>query len=242
MVRSILQETLTAVRHDIESARAVRSNLMNASQFEKDKSPRLVVRASIMHRIAKDHFRTIEGLGKTDILGACDTLLSFESSDTNVVAVDWATSVRRQYDENELPRFEQWLREYVRGWGMCDALCCGPVGMLFCDLPKLAPRVRKWITSRNLWFRRAAAVSLIPSVRDKKSWELAIEIADALLLDAEDYVQKGYGWLLKEASKKHQREVFEFVLMRKDRMPRTALRYAIEKMPQSMRQEAMRRE
>ena len=215
---------------------------MNAGQFEKDKTPNLVVRASIVHSIAKNHFRTIKALDKIEILEACDALLSFESSDTNVVAVDWAVFVRRQYDTNDLPRFERWLKEYVRGWGMCDALCCGPLGMLISDFPELAPRARKWTTSRNLWFRRAAAVSLIPSVRNKKSFELAIEIANALLLDAEDYVQKGYGWLLKEASKKYQEEVFEFVLERKDRMPRTALRYAIEKMPQAMRQEAMQRD
>jgi 3-methyladenine DNA glycosylase AlkD len=55
-------------------------------------------------------------------------------------------------------------------------------------------------------------------------------------------VQKGYGWLLKEASRKHQQEVFEFVVKHKRVMPRTALRYAIEKMPQDLRKQAMARD
>ena len=47
--------------------------------------------------------------------------------------------------------------------------------------------------------------------------------------------------MLKEASKKHQEKVFDFVIENKERMPRTALRYAIEKMPKDLRNEAMKK-
>src|SRR5680860_1128849 len=67
------------------------------------------------------------------------------------------------------------------------------------------------------------------------------EISDQLLLDEDDLVQKGYGWLLKVTSHLHQKGVFDYVMKNKENMPRTALRYAIEKMPQSLRQEAMKR-
>jgi 3-methyladenine DNA glycosylase AlkD len=52
-------------------------------------------------------------------------------------------------------------------------------------------------------------------------------------------VQKGYGWMLKVASQVHQKEVIDFIMQRKDKMPRTALRYAIEKMPAELKQRAM---
>lgn len=52
-------------------------------------------------------------------------------------------------------------------------------------------------------------------------------------------VQKGYGWLLKVASQVHEKEVFAYVLKNKKVMPRTALRYAIEKMPKALREKAM---
>ncbi|MDD4614505.1 MAG: DNA alkylation repair protein, partial [Caldisericia bacterium] len=61
------------------------------------------------------------------------------------------------------------------------------------------------------------------------------------LLDTDDMVQKGYGWLLKVASQTHETEVFEYVIKYKSTMPRTALRYAIEKMPPERKQEAMRK-
>lgn len=67
------------------------------------------------------------------------------------------------------------------------------------------------------------------------------EIADILLLDRDDMVQKGYGWMLKAASESHQTEVFNYVLSKKAVMPRTALRYAIEKMPKELKAEAMKK-
>jgi len=240
MSQSVIQTALAAVRGDIEIARKTRVNLMNAGQFEKDGAPNYVVRSNLVHAIAKTHYRKIRESEKKDILDACESLFESPPVETNIVAVDWAVRQRGNYNAPDLARFERWLENYVRGWGLCDAICCGPIGLLFHDFPELAPKTRKWLGAKSLWLRRAAAVSLIPSVRDGISFDLAKDISDRLLLDPEDYVQKGYGWLLKEASKKFQSEVFDFVLRRRDRMPRTALRYAIEKMPQVMRHEAMK--
>mgnify|MGYP000957632123 CR=1 FL=1 len=52
-------------------------------------------------------------------------------------------------------------------------------------------------------------------------------------------VQKGYGWMIKAASQAFQTEVYDFVMKNKRRMPRTALRYAIEKMPPGLKAQAM---
>ena len=57
--------------------------------------------------------------------------------------------------------------------------------------------------------------------------------------DKDDMVQKGYGWMLKAASKVYQEEVFDYVVQRKATMPRTSLRYAIEKMPAELKAIAM---
>jgi 3-methyladenine DNA glycosylase AlkD len=91
------------------------------------------------------------------------------------------------------------------------------------------------------WMKRAAAVSLILPARHGKFLSDIFEIADILLLDKDDMVQKGYGWMLKEAAKPYQKEVFDYVVKHKAVMPRTALRYAIEQMPPEMRAEAMKK-
>jgi len=89
--------------------------------------------------------------------------------------------------------------------------------------------------------RRASAVSLIIPARRGKFLNDIFEIADILLQDKDDLVQKGYGWMLKATSQHYQKEVFNYVVKNKSIMPRTALRYAIEKMPTDLRTEAMKK-
>ena len=93
--------------------------------------------------------------------------------------------------------------------------------------------------SKNRWMKRASAVSLVLPARHGKYLKDIFEIAASLLTDPDDMVQKGYGWMLKEAGRLHEKEVFAFVMSHKKEMPRTALRYAIELMPQTLRKQAM---
>ncbi len=71
--------------------------------------------------------------------------------------------------------------------------------------------------------------------------EEAFRISDLLMGEKENLVQKGYGWLLKEESRTRENEVYEYVLSKRAVMPRTALRYAIERMPKELKKEAMKR-
>jgi 3-methyladenine DNA glycosylase AlkD len=99
--------------------------------------------------------------------------------------------------------------------------------------------MKKWAKSKNMWLRRASVVSLIIPARKGLFLEESFELSNILMKDEEDLVQKGYGWLLKVLSETHTKEVFNFVIKNKNEMTRTALRYAIEKMPQDLRQKAM---
>ena len=89
--------------------------------------------------------------------------------------------------------------------------------------------------------RRAAAVSLIVPARKGYFITEILDIATILLKDEDDMVQKGYGWMLKAASQSHQHHVFDFVMSKKAMMPRTALRYAIEKMPEDLKKKTMKK-
>jgi 3-methyladenine DNA glycosylase AlkD len=105
--------------------------------------------------------------------------------------------------------------------------------------PSFLQNLKIWAKSGNRWMRRASAVSLIVPARKGYFLKEIFEIADILLIDTDDMVRKGYGWMLKSASKTHQREVFNYVMGNKTVMPRTSLRYAIEKMPAELRMKAM---
>jgi 3-methyladenine DNA glycosylase AlkD len=84
-------------------------------------------------------------------------------------------------------------------------------------------------------------VSLIIPAKRGLFLEEAFMISDLLMGDGEDLVQKGFGWLLKEESRTHQEEVYNYVIKNRSIMPRTALRYAIKLMPEELRKEAMRK-
>jgi len=89
----------------------------------------------------------------------------------------------------------------------------------------------KWISHPNFAVRRAAAVILIyPINKDKHLGLNPLKIADLLIKDEHDLVQKGYGWMLKVLSQKEPQLVINYMKSKYTIMPRVAFRYAIEKL------------
>jgi 3-methyladenine DNA glycosylase AlkD len=200
------------------------------------------VRTPVVRKISKKYFREVKNLSKDKIIDLCNELLESGYSEERGIAFDWAYQMRDSYEKSDFNLFKSWLEKYVHSWGSCDGLCGGAFGEFILQFPEFISDVRKWTKSKNRWFRRASAVIMIISVRKKKHLDTIFEIADLLLLDEEDLVQKGYGWMLKEASNKYPEEVFNYVMKHKKNMPRTALRYAIEKLSPERKKKAMKRD
>ncbi|MDD4433880.1 MAG: DNA alkylation repair protein, partial [Parabacteroides sp.] len=159
----------------------------------------------------------------------------------SVVACVWAESLHKQYEPADFQLFEHWVHDCVTNWADCDTLCNHTVGSFVTMYPEYVVELKKWAKSTRRFVKRAGAVTLIIPARKGLFLEDVFEIADILLLDKDDLVQKGYGWMLKAASEAHQKEVFDYVMANKSVMPRTALRYAIEKMPADLKAEAMKK-
>lgn len=197
------------------------------------------VKAPTTVKIAKKHFKEVKPLGKKQVFTFCEELLKSGYSEEAWVAANWAYWLRDDFEPEDFNVFEAWIEKYISNWAACDTLCNHAVGSFIGEYPQYLRRLKGWTESPNRWMKRAAAVTLVIPARNGKFLTDIFEIADALLLDKDDMVQKGYGWMLKEASRRHRQEVFDYVLKRRESMPRTALRYAIEKMPPEMRKEAM---
>jgi 3-methyladenine DNA glycosylase AlkD len=101
--------------------------------------------------------------------------------------------------------------------------------------PSLASEMRGWARHRNMWVRRASAVSLIPSVRRGLALDLAYRVARTLHPDPEDLIQKAVGWMLREAGKADARQLEGYLRANGPRIPRTTVRYAIERFPPAKR-------
>jgi len=218
------------------------ANRTNYQRFFKEKLKHPVgLRAPILRKISSQCFKEIKSRPVQEILGCCDELLASGKRYMKFFAFEWAINVEKQYRPQDFKLFELWLKEYVDGWGTCDHLCCGPIGKLVHRFPDLFSKTHVWTRSRSRWLRRAAAVSLIVPVRNRLLLKEVFQTADSMLVDKDDMVQKGYGWMLKEASNRFPVEVFDYVMENKSRMPRTALRYAIEKLPEDKRKKAMQK-
>jgi len=213
----------------------------SAQRFFKEEVKFHGVKSAAVKKIATKYFREIKGRDKNEIFSLCEDLLQAGFGEEAFIAFEWSYSLRRAYEPEDFAVFERWVDLYVDNWAKCDTLCNHTLGSFVEMYPQFIDRLAVWARAENRWLRRASVVTLILPARKGLFLKEAFEISDILLMDKDDMVQKGYGWLLKEASKKHQAEVFDYVMRWKAKMPRTALRYAIEKMPAEMKKEAMTR-
>ena len=214
-----------------------------AERYFKEEVHFFGVRTPIVRKIAKKYFAEVKGLSKEELLDLCEQILDQPYNEFSTIAFAWALAIKKSFELPDFDRFERWIEKYVDNWGKCDDFCTHTIHYFVEHFPEVIPRIKKWAHSENMWFRRASAVSFITS---KGSWYIAkhtlpdiFEVAEILLHDKEDLVQKGYGWMLKSASAFDQQAVLDFVIKHKKTMPRTALRYAIEYMPQDLRKQAM---
>ncbi|MCD7971622.1 MAG: DNA alkylation repair protein [Candidatus Azobacteroides sp.] len=199
------------------------------------------VRMAEVSKIGKYTFRQIKHLSKQEIFTLCEELWKTGYLEEAVIACIWAESLHKQYEPADFNLFEYWVHNYLTNWADCDTLCNHTVGTFVMKYPKYITELKKWATSDKRFVKRAAAVALIIPARKGMFLNDIFEIADILLTDKDDLVQKGYGWMLKAASEAHGKEVFDYVVSKKAVMPRTALRYAIEKMPAEWKKKAMKK-
>lgn len=209
--------------------------------FFKEKVKIYGVKSALVGKIARAHNKEVLALDKKETFAMCEQFWQSGFLEESFVACHFSYLIRKSYDPADFKVFEKWVEKYVSNWASCDTFCNHTVGALVEMYPKHLENLKKWTKSKNRWIRRASAVTLIVPARRGKFLKDIFEIADALLLDSDDLVQKGYGWMLKVASARHQKQVFEYVMKRKEKMPRTALRYAIEKMPKKYKIKAMAR-
>lgn len=199
------------------------------------------ISAGTVKQIARENFALIRMQPGQEILELCDSLWQSGMMEESFVACMWTERLAGKLTTDDFRRLDRWVHSYVGNWASCDTLCNHTIGDFIQKYPEYISELKRWAREDNRWVKRASAVSLIIPARRGAFLTDIFEIAEILLTDRDDMVQKGYGWMLKEASKPHQKEVFDFVMRHKTVMPRTALRYAIEKMPQDLRSQAMKK-
>ncbi|MDR6223504.1 DNA alkylation repair protein [Methanococcoides alaskense] len=206
--------------------------------FQMNVDSFLGVRMPIVRQIATREFDKTKKIN--EILSICEELLNTGIYEHKIIAFLWAQKCKKDFLPEHFNTFYRWLSEYVNDWSDCDTLCTNVLGEFLFIYLEFAPQMEKWTNSKNKRVRRGAAVSLILGLRRGIFLKTAFNVADKLLDEKEDLVLKASGWMLKEASKSFQKEVFDYLMENKEVMPRITLCYAAEKMPGKMRAEIMK--
>jgi 3-methyladenine DNA glycosylase AlkD len=175
-----------------------------------------------------------------DAVAFADTLIVDRFLEVKSLGIELVARYRREFSPKLLPVWKRWLAdEHAANWATTDAICGYLIGPLIAQSAQLAGLMPAWSRHRSMWVRRASAVSLIPAVRAGRSLDVAYDVARTLHGDRQDLIQKAVGWLLREAGRANPSRLERYLRQNGSVIPRTTLRYAIERWPPAERHEML---
>ena len=144
-----------------------------------------------------------------------------------------------KYKKDKGKVFEFYLKnsKKVNNWDLVDLSAPNIVGDFLLDKPK--DILYKLAKSENLWERRIAIISTFAFIR-KEKFEDTLKISEILLNDSHDLIHKAVGWMLREVGKRDRKKLENFLKRHYKKMPRTMLRYAIERFEEGKRKMYLR--
>jgi 3-methyladenine DNA glycosylase AlkD len=241
---------VTSVRHAAESARKqLERRSRPAGEFDAKRYFRgatdlgfynvgtTAVRG-LAHEIARENRAT------WTIDHACsfaDILIQDRYLEVKSLGIEVLARFRRSFTPALLRIWKGWLAgNHSANWATTDAICGLLIGPLVLANPSLVYRMPVWARDKNMWVRRAAAVGLIPSVRKGIGLAVAYQVARTLQDDREDLIHKAVGWMLREAGKADLTRLEKYLRANGPRIPRTTVRYAIERFDEKKRRDLLR--
>jgi 3-methyladenine DNA glycosylase AlkD len=187
----------------------------------------LGVRVPVQRRIAKNY----RNMPLTDVL----ELLQSGIHEHRLTALFILTEQFNKGDEDARRRIvELYLGNtaYVNNWDLVDSSAHKILGVWLVDKSRRV--LYELAESENLWERRISIISTFAFI-NRGDLVDALVLSELLVDDTHDLIHKASGWVLREVGKKDQSVLEEFLLEHYEKMPRTMLRYAIERLPEERR-------
>lgn len=157
-----------------------------------------------------------------------------------ILALKFGSKKTSGSEKNQIYRFYLKNTKNINNWDLVDISCHYVVGSFLLNRKAEAKQVlSKLAKSKNLWERRISIISTYAFIRNN-DLDLTYDIADMLLEDEHDLMHKAVGWMLREAGKRDENKLKAYLTKKIEFIPRTALRYAIERFPESERKRFLR--
>lgn len=171
-----------------------------------------------------------------DAAELCDILFPRRELEAKGIGALILSRYKKSFRPSLFPRIQSWLAaDLLDNWASVDVFCTDVMGALLVTYPALVAKIRGWILHRNRWVKRAALVSFIKPAKRREFLPAIYRISAAAFPIDDDLIHKANGWLLREAGKTDPVRLEKFLLAHGPAIPRTTLRYAIERFPEAKR-------
>lgn len=139
-------------------------------------------------------------------------------------------------EKNRKKIFDLYIKntKYINNWDLVDSSTPHIVGGHLDDKPRTI--LYKLVKSKNLWERRISVLATLYFIVKQKDFKDTLKISEILLSDKHDLIHKAVGWALREVGKRDEKVLTQFLDKHVSKMPRTTLRYAIERFEEAKRQ------
>jgi 3-methyladenine DNA glycosylase AlkD len=200
------------------------------------------VAAPEIHALESELYREVRAeWSAAEAIALCDILFADPELEAKAVGALLLARFHKSFPPSLFPKVKAWLAaDRLASWASVDALCPDVMGALLERFPAYVGKIKAWTSHRNRWVKRAALVSFIKLARKPEYLPHVYEVAGLAFDVDDDLVRKANGWLLREAGKADPARLERFLLDRGPAIPRTTLRYAIERFPEAKRKALLR--
>jgi len=185
----------------------------------------LGIKVPVLHRLAKEH--------QAIALNEAVELLQSPLHEVRLLAL-FIMVLQYKRGGNEAAIYRAYLANThrINNWDLVDSSAADIAGAYLFERERKP--LYRLANSKSLWERRIAIIATLHFIR-RNQFDDTLAIADLLLNDQEDLMHKAVGWMLREVGKRALKAEENFLLPRYKQMPRTMLRYAIERFPEPKR-------
>jgi len=172
-----------------------------------------------------------------DAVTLCDILFADPEIEAKAVGGLILSRFKKAYAPALFDKVKGWLAaDKLDNWASVDSFCTDAMGAFLLRYPAYVAKIKAWARHPNRWVKRASLVSFIKLARKAEFLPAIYEISASVFAVDDDLVQKANGWLLREAGKADAVRLEKFLLKHGPAIPRTTLRYAIERFPKAKRE------
>jgi len=224
----------TLIHNSSDKERIIQSRFFKAG----DNIKLIGVKGPVIVKVCGNALDSVS-LSKKDILYLSKELLKEKIHEYKVAGISVLKLKRELLDLNDIEYIKElFLKNYFNNWALIDTISLGVIGYLISKEKSLVDKVTSWRKYDNIYIKRASIVSLIKLIKYVEV-DYIFNHCQYFFSIQHDLITKANGWLLREVGKLDMLTLKKFLISNIQSIPRTTLRYAIEKFPEQERKDIL---